>query len=125
GLDREGACQRHPPGEPERKFAGKMVAMGREAERLEQGAERGIGRLRRGKPYVLLDRTPRQQPRLLEHHAEHAVRGQRYATLEVAVEPGNDPQQRGLAAARWAYQRGHFAVGEAERELAEHQVLFS
>ena len=29
GLDREGARQRHPAGQPERKLAGIVVAMGR------------------------------------------------------------------------------------------------
>ena len=66
--------------------------------------------MRRGEPHVLLDRAPRQQPRLLEHHAERAVGGQLDAALEIAVEPGDDPQQRGLAAAGRPDQRGDLAA---------------
>jgi len=59
GLDREGARQRHPAGESERKLAGIVIAMGLEAERLEQRVEPGVGRPRGGKPHVLLDRALR------------------------------------------------------------------
>src|SRR5262249_6147891 len=54
---------------------------GLEAERLEQRVEPGGGRVRGGKPHVLLDRPPRQQARLLEDHAERAVRGERNAAV--------------------------------------------
>src|SRR5262249_28467044 len=60
---------------------------------------------------------------LLEHHAERAVRGQRHAAFEIAVEPRDDPQQRGLAAAGWPGQRGDLPIAEAERKLAEHMEL--
>ena len=102
---------------------GKPTAEPVEAERRKQRGQRGIGRPRRGEPHVLLHRAPRQEPRLLEHHAERAVRGQRHAAVEVAVEPGDDAQQGGLAAARRPDQRGHLAAGEAERELAQHLEL--
>src|SRR6516165_4826324 len=123
GLDREGARQRHPPGESERKLAGVVIAMGLEAERLEQRVEPGGGRVRGGKPHVLLDRPPRQQARLLEDHAERAVRGERDAAVEIAVEPRDDAQQRGLAAARRPNQRGDLPTAEAECKLAEHLEL--
>ena len=38
------------------------------------------------------------------------------AALVVAVEPGDDAQQRGLAAARRADQRADLAAREAERQ---------
>src|SRR2546423_5586568 len=71
-LDREGARQRHPPSEPERKFAGIVIAMSLEAERLEQRLETGIGCPRGGEAHVLLDRAPREQAWLLEHHGKRA-----------------------------------------------------
>jgi hypothetical protein len=102
-----------------------MVAMGREAERLEQGAERGIGRLRRGKPYVLLDRAPRQQPRLLNTMPSMPCAGSATLPSKSLSSPAmirNNvvlPQPDGPTSAATS------PLAEAERKLAEHQVLFS
>ena len=113
GLDREGARQRDAARQAERQLAREMAAMGGEPERREQRVEIGVGRLRRAEPHVLLHGAPRQQPRLLEHHAELAVVGQPHGAGVVAIEPGDDAQQRGLAAARRADQRRDRAGGEA------------
>ena len=90
------------------------------AERGEQRIECCVRRQRRGKPHVLLDRAPRQQPRLLENDAEPAMRGPFDATFEVAIEADDDAQERGLAAAGRPDQRHDFAVAQADGKLAEH-----
>ena len=106
---------------PSESSPGKCSRCAVEAERCEQRRRASASvASRRREPHVLLDRAPRQQPRLLEHHAERAVRGQSHAALEVAIEPGDDAQQRGLAAARRPDQRADLAVAERERQLAEH-----
>src|SRR5262249_27665924 len=73
GLDREGARQRHPPGESERKLPGLVIAMGLEAKRLEQRGEPGGGGVRCGKPHVLLNRSAPPPPRLLADPADPAA----------------------------------------------------
>ncbi len=123
GLDREGARQRHPPCQSERQLAGIVAAMSGEAERLEQRIERAVARQRRGEPHVLLDRAPRQQPRLLKYHAERAVSRQLHRAIVGLVQSRDDAQQRGLAAAGGADERGHFAGAQAERERAQHIAL--
>jgi hypothetical protein len=67
-----------------------VVAVLGKAERGEQRIERSIRRLRRGEAHILLDRAPRQQPRLLENDAEPAVRWQFDATFEIASETDDD-----------------------------------
>ena len=58
---------------------------------------------------VAADGAPREQPRLLEHHARtHAGRrsgaGHLHLTLRRGFKPGDQPQQGALAAARGAHQ---------------------
>ena len=113
GLDREGAGERDAARLAERQLAGIVVAVRGEAERREQRVEIGVSRLRRAEPHVLFDRAPRQQARLLEHHAEPAVLRQAHGAGEIAVDPGDDAQKRRLAAAGRADQRRHRAVPEA------------
>src|SRR5262249_3461933 len=123
GLDREGTRQRYPPREAERQLAGVVIAVGGKPERAEQGCEAGIGYERGCEPHGLLDRAPRQESRLLEHHPERAVGRQRHASLEIAIEPREDAQQRGFAAARRPHERRDLAVTEAEGKLAQHLEL--
>ena len=120
GLDREGAGERDAAGLAERQFAGEMIAMGGEPERGEQHVEFGVGRLRRAEPHVLLHGAPGQEARLLEHHAELAVIGQAHHPGIVAVEAGDDAQQRRLAAAGGADQGGHRPGGEGEFQPPQH-----
>jgi hypothetical protein len=51
------------------------------------------------------------------------VCGKRNAALEIAVEPRDDPQQRGFAAAGRPDQRGDLPAAEAERKFAEYLEL--
>ena len=104
GLDREGARECDAARLAERQFAREMMAMGGEAQRPEQDVKVGVGRFRRPQPHVLFHGAPRQQPRLLEHHAEPAVVGQMHRARIVGIEARDDAQQRGLAAAGRADQ---------------------
>ena len=97
-----------------------MVAMAGEAQRHEQGVEVGIGRFRRAQPDVLLYGAPRQQPRLLEYHAELAVVGQMHRAGVVGIEARDDAQQRGLPAAGRAHQCADRSGLEGERHVAQH-----
>src|SRR5262249_24123092 len=104
-------------------FAGIVVTMSLEAERLEQHLEAGSGCPRGGEPHVLLDRAPRQQAWLLEHHGKGAGGGDRNIAFEITIEARDDPQQRGLPAAGRPDQRGDLSAAKAERKLAEHVEL--
>ena len=84
-----------------------------------------VSSIRRDQADILFDRAPRQQPRLLEHHAERAVVGEPDGAVVVAVEAGDDPQQRGLAAARRADERADLAVAQREIDVAEHVELIA
>ena len=119
-LDRERARQGDPARETDRKLAGIMATVFGEAERAEQAIHRGVACLRRGKPHVLFDRAPRQQPRFLEYNTEPAVRRQPHAAFEFRIEPDDDAKQRGLAAAGRTDQRRDFAIRQSERHIAEH-----
>ena len=66
------------------------------------------------------DAAPGQQRRLLEHHRD-ALRPPDLA-LEVAVEPGDDAQQRRLADARGPEHRQRLARRDREAEVAQHLV---
>ena len=87
--------------------------MGVKAEHGKQRVEFGLGRLGRAEPDILVDGAPGQQPRLLEHHAELAVIGQTHHAGIIAIEAGDDAQQRGLAAARRPDQRADRAGRQA------------
>jgi hypothetical protein len=60
------------------------------------------------------ERLVEQKPRLLKDHPERAVRGERNASVEIAVEPRDDAQQRGLATARRPDQCSDLPAAEAE-----------
>ena len=119
GLDGEGPRQRHAAREAERKLAGIVLAMRGEASDLEQRRQRVGRRVRRRQPDIVLDRAPRQQPRLLEHHAEPAVMRQLHRAVVVAIEAGDDAEQCGLAAARRPDQRADFAIAQAKRQIGD------
>src|SRR5262249_24523047 len=108
---------------PERKLARIVMAVRVETQRAEQRVEVRLSRLRRSKPHVLLERAPRQQSRLLEHHAELTVVGERNGAVGVAVEAGDDPQQGGLAASGRANQGADLAACEAQRQPVDHMEL--
>src|SRR3954451_1918037 len=72
------------------------------------------------KPYILLDRAPWQQPRLLENHADPRFRRARDVPLEIAVEPEDDAQHRALAAAGGTDQRADLAGLKRESDRREH-----
>ena len=76
GIDGKGAGERDAAGEAERQLAGEMAAMGAQFQNGRTGLQAWLHRIeRRGKPHIVLDRAPGQQPRLLEHHAEAAPAG--------------------------------------------------
>jgi len=119
GFDRKRACERDAAGKAERKLAWIVRAVRRQPERLEQCGKLALAGVWRGDTHVLLDRAPRQKPRLLEHHAQGAVGGERDVAVEIAVEPGDDPQERGLAAARRANQRGDLPARKRNGKLVQ------
>ncbi len=63
---------------------------------------------------------PGQQPRRLEGRA--APRGHRHLAADLVVEPGEDPQQRRLAAAAVPEQRHELALTDVEIEIVQHGV---
>ncbi|MNK93904.1 hypothetical protein D3C87_1140880 [compost metagenome] len=81
---------------------------------------------------VLAHAQVRKQRVRLEHHAQVALGGVHIGHVR-AIEPdppaarpvqaGNQPQQRGLAAARGAEQRDELAARHVEVDAAEHVVL--
>src|SRR5258708_16762906 len=63
-----------------------MVAVGGQFQNRKKRGELFIASLRRGKPHVVIDRPPRQQPRLLKHHAYPCACRTGDAALIVVVE---------------------------------------
>src|SRR6185437_5717887 len=102
-----------------------MAAMAAQLEHFEQSRKPFRIDIRCGETNVVLDRPPRQKPRLLEHHPDPLFSGPRDATLIVLIEPGEDPQQRGLAAAGGADDDADFSRFERESDMAQHLVALS
>jgi len=73
-----------------------------------------------GEPHIGLGRSPRQQPRLLEHHADTAGSRPVDGALKTAIEPGKDAQHRGLAAARRSHEGRDIALRERKGDIGEH-----
>jgi len=119
-LDGEGTRQGDAAGKTERKLARIVATMFRKFERGEQLREFRPASMRRQEPDIVFDRAPGQQPRLLEDDAKLAGRGQPNAAFEIAVQPDDDAQERGLAASGRADQGCDLARLERKRNLAEH-----
>ena len=77
--------------------------------------------------HVLLDGEPREQRVALEHHAavragaRHLGAVEQHAALGRPVESRDEPQQRGLAAARGSQNRDEVVVGDGERDGRERE----
>ena len=86
-------------GEAEREFAGKMRQMRSKSQGFDQVGQI-VQRLMGGKhkPDIFRNRSPGQQPRLLENDSEASARDAPLAG-EIRIEPGGDVQDRRLAAA--------------------------
>ena len=103
-LGGKGAGQRHASGEPERQLLRVARQHVGDTDRLGQPLEILRGEVGCGHQLdILLDRAPRQEPRLLEHQADAGVGVGADAAGEPVVEAGHDAQQRGLAAAGRAH----------------------
>src|ERR1700733_2328899 len=75
--------------------------------------------MRSGKTHVVVDAAPRQEPRLLEDHADPDIGGDLNGALEIAIESGEDAHQGRLAAAGGPDQRASLALLERERKIGE------
>src|SRR5205085_5855957 len=81
--------------------------------------------IREAESDIARDREPGQQARLLEHDANFLVRRsdrvavERHVALRRTVEPGDEAQQRGLAAAGAADYRHDLARLDIERDAVE------
>ena len=91
----------------------------REAEHGEQGRDLGFADVGRGETHVVLDAAPRQEPRLLKNHAHSSVRWDVDCALEIAIEAGENAQQRRLAATRRPDQRAGLAFLKRERKIGD------
>ena len=65
---------------------------------------------------------PRQQMRVLEDHADALIGAPHAAALRL-IEAGDEPQQRGLAAARGPEQRHEIAAGDREVDSGQRVNL--
>src|SRR3954447_26405297 len=101
-----------------------MMAMAIEPEREKERVQHIFLGIRSCEPHILLECPPGQQPRLLEYDAQSAGIGESDVAFIVPVEPGDDAQQRGLAAARGTNQRTDLAAAKPQRQCIEHPELF-
>ena len=99
-----------------------MVAVGGQFQNREQRGEFLIVDLRRGKPHVVIDRPPRQQPRLLKHHTYPCACRIGGAALIIMVEAGNDLQHGTLAAAGLANEHANLSRAKRKVEIGEYVV---
>ena len=120
GLAAERPGQRDPLGLAARERLGPGAARGRRAPppRARRAARSRPPAPLQPEGHVLGDPGPRQQPGVLEHdggpgrHPELAA--------ELGVEPGEDAQQRALAAAAAAEQHDELAARDLEVDALEH-----
>ena len=92
---------------------------------------RGVGAgMRRPKRDVVAHRHVREHRVVLEHHGEPALArrqvgdvapADQHAAGALRLQPGDDAQQRGLAAARRPEQRHELAVGDVELTLSQRR----
>src|SRR5258708_26438847 len=102
-----------------------MVAVGGQFQNRKKRGELFIASLRRGKPHVVIARPPRQQPRLLKHHAYPCACRTDDTALIVVVEAGDDLQHGSLAAAGWADKYANLSGAKRKVEIDEHVVPFA
>ena len=114
-----------------------MEARGKVAEPHipQKGEDRGVlrsgGEFEQREAYILLHGQPWHKPRLLEHHANvatgssHRIASQRQFAGGRLLDPGNDPQQGSLAAARSADQDHGLVLVDREINVVEGHVLHS
>ncbi len=142
GLHRQRAGQRNPltlaAGELGRIARGHMAELHQIQQLLDPGADRRLGRSLaawldpKAKRHVLEHRHVAKQGVVLEHEADVAlahvqIRGILAADDDVAavglLQPGDDPQQSGLAAAGGAEQRHQLTVVKIEVDVGQRRVL--
>src|ERR1700761_3214997 len=100
-----------------------MAAMLAQLQCCEQRRKPYLVDIRRGQPDILFDRAPRQQPRLLEHHADPYLLGARHAPSIIMIEAGENPEQGGLAATGGTDDDADLAPLEREGDMVEHVLL--
>ena len=115
----ERARQCYTSRETDREFAWKMRAVLRKAERGEQGCDLGFARVGCGETHVVLDAAPRQEPRLLKHHARSDMGRDVNGAFVVAIEAGENAQQRRLAATGRPDERAGLAFLKRERKIGD------
>ncbi len=137
-LDRQRAGERDalalPAGELRRVTVGQPVELHQFQQAMHAAADLGLVRAlaprlhAQAEGHVLEHRHVAEQRVVLEHEADLA-----FAYMGVGgvlafeddapgvrrLQPGDDPQQRGLAAARRPQQGDQFTAGEVERNLVE------
>ena len=137
-LDRERAGQRDAlalaAGQLARVAAGQPVELHQIQQFLDPRADRGLVLADRARLHpqaerdVLEHRHVAEQRVMLKHEADMALAGavrQRVLAVERnlagvgPVQPGDDPQQRGLARARRPEQRQQLAIGDLEVDIVE------
>jgi hypothetical protein len=123
-LDDEGAGERDPARHAERQPGREHRAHVAEAHLAQPLGDLGIAVRIVGEHelQVVLDRQPGQQARLLEHVADARGLGQRDLAAEVGVQPGDQIEQRALAAARGAEQRHEAVRRHLESQILDHQL---
>ncbi len=135
-LRRQRAGQRHPLLLAAGELVRELLAVAGEADPVEQpprplGA--GAGGAAQPEGDVPGDAEVGEEREVLEHQADAAglgrdvaggvgdhPAGNRHRARVLALDPGGDPQQRGLAAAGGAEQAGDLAGAELERDIVQH-----
>src|SRR5262249_49794887 len=87
-----------------------------------QRGKLGVIGLRCGEADIVLDRTPGQEPRLLEHHRKPRPGRPRHASLIVRIESRENAQERALAAAGGADNDSDFAGRKRKADVLDHVV---
>ena len=119
-LHRKGARHGDATRQPEREFARIMQAMLGKLENVKQCHKCGFGYSWGDQTDVVLDRSPRKQPRFLKYHGKPAALGRDDSAVIVHVDAGDDPQHCRLAAARRAHEHADFPAGQRKGDVAEH-----
>ena len=110
GLRARARAMRDALSHAARQLAGQRVGEVGEShvpQKVDDGGVLRSGReFEKREPHVLPHRQPRHEPRLLEHNANvasgsgHSLAPQGQVAVGRRLDPGNDPQQGSLAAAR-------------------------
>src|SRR5271166_2568167 len=99
-----------------------MAAVGSQLQNIEEFCKRRLVGERRGKPHIVVDRSPGQEPRLLKNHAQPRLLRPQDRAPEIMVEAGENAQKGALATAGGTDEDCDFLRLKRKADTSQHLV---